>query len=127
MGIVADACGMMDRGVRHRLQLISIAFPRRRSRSRHWLLHLPRLRCLRARSPVGMLRRRRLAVFLEMGVLMRCFWLKGVVGGCRRTSSWHGVRLSRCSLWGAPFASSPGAVGFKGELYVVGSARVLDF
>ena len=46
---------MLDLAVRHRLQLISIAFPRRRSRSLHWLFHLPRLRCLGALPPDGLM------------------------------------------------------------------------
>ena len=80
---MADACRMLDLAVRHRLQLISIAFPRRRSCSLHWLFHLPRLRCLGALPPDGLLRRLRFAVFLEVVVLVRCCELQGVMGCCR--------------------------------------------
>ena len=118
---------MSDLAVRHRLQLISIAFSRRRSRSLHWLLHLPRPCCLRARPLVGLLRRRRFAVFLEMVVMLRCFEFKDVVGCCRSASSWARSSLVEMFTVGAPFASFLGAVEFKGELFAAGSVRVLDF
>ena len=116
---------MSDLAVRHRLQLISIAFPRRRSRSLHWLLYLARLRCLLARPLFGLPRRCRFAVFLEMvdscdASSSRMWW--AAVAELRHG---HGTPVEMFIV-GAPFSSSPGAVEFKGELFAVGSVRVPD-
>ena len=58
---------------------------------------------------------------------LRYFEFKDVVGCCRSASSWARGSPVEMFAVGAPFASSPGAVEFKDELFAVGSVRVLGF